>query len=830
MASEETSFGLEMSNTPLELRFVDHVECKIQSPEKEIISPTRESIKNPLLQPFTGENGNEMIGKEPEMISGGIIEEGNESKNSDSGLDFSNASSETTEEHFVDRQESYASVDKPESLTSPNKTVDKLFNFLNSESSQSLDALNNNSEVIVIEDSDDESERDNTQTATKDVYLGKEVDLHEGKADDANSAQDKAGDDSAMNLYWYTSNLDVDVAELEAFKESQAENMMSENVVSNLQVTVGNGYYKTKIVDVDLEADNQIKYKSETSFDIKTVPDKRESWSQAFESASSRILDLASELKSDPKVKKNRENESIKDAFETDAEKHPWGLDYENKVRTEIVKEANDELPDIGTIADTVNESKPMQAYSQIITQEHRPSDMGSQRVEEDVTDAVGYMELDETPVEQTHGSVSGITAEDSLRLKSQEYESIKMVEDDFSEDVADAVGYIELKDRPVEDVRVTQQSLSEACQSEIPQVTVTTSGTNTAVTSPENQMMQYKSSEKNFIEKRDVDHSEDVADAVGYMELKDKPVEQMYTASDQAVLQTSAQQTTDSNVNKNSIETSFRSLESQVIGVEVNGNFEMESDQRSQTSEGKDVPDAGLVQIEKVETANLQSPVQITVAEKEKVKAKPFDPFSVKRKYLITANSEDMLQNIGGVFLETETLIDEYLDDKNYSLTLSDCWLRLRNKKFEMKINAAFGVGPNKSPSVEMLTNENEIQEMLMKKYARKLEQKRRVSERQLDVLIDALDISEFVTFETSRRKYQMNDFIVTLDVTNFGFQVGEIEIVANSLTEMIADLVNMDALAVKLGMIFNYSCMSDLRNNNGNKFDKKIRKNFLQ
>lgn len=805
MASEETSLGLEMSDTPLELRFVDHVECKIQSPEKEIISPTKESIKNSLLLSFTGENGNEMNGKEPELVNGVIKEE---SRNSDSGLDSSNASSETTEEHFVDRQESYALVDKPDILTSPNKTVDKLFNFLNSESSQSLDALNNNSEVIVIEDSDDESERDNTQTATKDFYLGKEVDLHESKTDDANSAQDKAGDDSAMNLYWYTSNLDVDVAELEAFKESQAENLMSENVVSNLQVTVGNGYYKTKIVNVDLEADNQNKYKSETSFDIKTVPVKRDSWSQAFESASSRILDLASELKSDPKVKKNRENESIKDAFESDAEKHPWGLDYENKVRTEVVKEASDELPDIGTISDTVNESENKQSESQIITQEHRPGDMGSQRVEEDVTDAVGYMELDETPVEQTLGSVSGLTEEDILRLKSQKDESMIKVEDDFSEDVTDAVGYIELKDRPIEqDLRVTEQSLSEAQQSEISQVTVTTSGTDIVVTSHENQMMQYKSSEKKLIDKKDVDHSEDVADAVGYMELKDRPVEQveqMYTTSDQAVLQTSAQQTTDSNVYKNAIETSFRSLESQVIGVEVNGNFEMESDQRSQTSEGKDVPDAGLVEIEKVETAYLQSPVKVTVAEKEKVKAKPFDPFSVKRKYLITANSEDMLQKIGGVFLETETLIDEYLDDKNYSLTLSDCWLRLRNKKFEMKINAAFGCGPNKSPSVEMLTNENEIQEMLMKKYARKLEQKRRVSERQLDVLIDALDISEFVTFETSRKKYQMNDFIVTLDVTNFGFQVGEIEIVANSLTEMIAGLVNMDALAVKLGIFF--------------------------
>lgn len=804
--AEEKELGLDKLNPPLELRFVDHVESKILSPEKEVISPTKASIKDPLDISLGSINGTAMNNNEDTENGEKIQGETNEFKNSDSGLDSSNTSLETSEEHFIDRQESYASVDKPEVLTSPNKTVDDLFNFLNSESSQSLDALNNNSEVIVVEDSDQECERENalTEFVSKDIYLGKEVALHDVKGDAEWKMKAKDSDDSSMNLYWYTCNLDVDVAELEAFKESQEDDVESQNVSSNLEVTVGNGYYKTKIVDVDLESSNQTQYKSETNFDIKSEPIKRDSWSPAFESASSRILDLASELKSDPKVKKDKENGSIRDALDSDTEKHPWGLDIEDKMRTEASVEIHDELPDIGIFRNTENEQIALQSGNRIETQEIGTEEISASKNEVlDKPDTVGLIELNKKPVEQSVSSNEPVASneekmpaiEDSWNSIDLEVESTENREE-LSEDMADAVGYIEWKDMPVEqNVRATEQSVLETSKSDAVQRTVTTSGKDVESSSLENKILKYESSEILGV-KEDNDYGEDVADATGYMELKDKPVEQVITVSEQTVVESSAQRISQVTVTEQS-ETSVSNIESQIIGVEVKKGIWQES-------EGQDVPDARIEeieQIEKVENVQVQSPAQTAEKAQEMVKTKPFEPFHIKRKYLITSTSEDQLLKMGGIFLETETLIDEYLDDKNYSLILSDCWLRLRNKKFEMKINAAFGGGPNKPPSHEILTNENEIQEMLMKKYARTLEQKRRVSERELDVLIDALCISEFVTFETTQKKYQLDDFIVTMDATNFGFQVAEIEIVAKSLTEIMTDLVKMDALAVKLG-----------------------------
>ncbi|XP_053401805.1 uncharacterized protein LOC123548966 [Mercenaria mercenaria] len=794
MASEDSSEILESSKRPLELHFVDHVELKIQSPEKEVISPTKMSLKGSNAASLAGVNGKIVNGNASiESVlatADSIKDDQNETKSSDSGVDTSNNSSEIPEEYFIDRQESYTPVCEPEVLKSPDKTVDQLFNFLDSSSSQSLDALNNNSEVILGENED---EKDNVETAqTVDVYLGKEVALHECENGEGQSVENKVTDEGSMNLYWYTSSLDVDMTELEAFKVSQAENKMSENVTSNLEVTVGNGYYKTKNIDVELESSKESVYKSETSFDIKSEPVKRDGWSPAFESASSRILDLASELKSEPKHKKNRENESIRDTVEIDREKHPWGLDGDNKVRSEAATENQDDLPDIGDITSTDKVDGSVDTFqSSAYRSDMKSSEAAiailkneeARKAEsiEDEADAIGYMELKDRPIEQGIVTSESVQLETRKRLATEEVpEKVSADEqfEDYSEDVADAFGYMEWKDRPVEQVLVT----SEPVQLE----------TDMGLTTED--VLKKVSVDEQF-----EDYPEDVADAIGYMELKDKPVEQVIKASEQGILKASDQGKTEISVTERTDTSSVESIENQIIGQDIKVGISQESKPSMEaTSEGMDVPDAQLEAIEKLENQNVQSQIQDSLKEQ---KAKPFDPFNIKRKYLIANDSEETVQKMGGIFIETETLVDEYLDDKNYSLILNDCWLRLRNKKFEMKVNASFGYGPNKSPSVEMLTNEIEIQDMLMKRYEKTLEQKRRVSERQLDVLIDALGITEFVTFETTRKKYQVEDFIVTMDVTNFGFEVGDIEIVANSLPEMMTDLINMDSLAAKLG-----------------------------
>ena len=735
MASEETSEMIESSKPQLDnLHFVDHVETIIKSPEKEVISPTKLSIKGSFTSPTAGLNGkineNETIDSTDENAKGDHgKEDQNETKSSDSGLDSSNISSETSEEHFIDRQESYTAVEEPEVLSSPNKTVDKLFNFLDSSSTQSLDALNNNSEVIIGENKDDDSNKD--EVVQTDVYLGKEVALHGGDNGKAQNVENKVTDDTSMNLYWYTSSLDVDMAELEQFKTSQAEeSKMTENITTNLQITVGNGYYKAKNIEVDLEPQSESVYTSETSIDIKSTPVKRDSWSPAFESASSRILDLASEMKSEPKHKKDRENESIKSAADVEIEKHPWGLDSDYKVVSESVTESHDELPDIGEMSSRDDTDGTYQSEDSVAFIENEGLRI-TEGVEEDEADAIGYMELADKPIVEEVASKSSKSEKDKVSEQEDKVKTIKV-------------------DKDKQEIKVC---------------------------------------------------SEDVADAVGYMEWKDKPVDDAITVSEQTLLESVECRSTERTVGEVKSEvSSVTSIESQILGQTAM----VESSQKSKAAaEGIDSPDAQLNVIEKSENIIVQASVQESLREEVEIEQIPFDPFDIKRKYIVGNDSERAVEKMGGKFIETETLVDEYLDDVNYTLLLNDCWLRLRNKKFEMKVNAAFGCGPNISPSVEMLTIESDIQEMLMTKFEKTLEQKRRVSERHLDVLIDALGFSEFVTFETTRKKFLVDGFTVTLDTTNFGFQVGEIEIVANSLPEMMTALKNMDNLAAKLGMV---------------------------
>ncbi|KAL4234055.1 hypothetical protein ACF0H5_005709 [Mactra antiquata] len=661
-----------------ELRFVDHVESKIVSPDKECISPTKSPVKNKFPSDSLSS------AKESDII------DPNKSKNSDSGLDSSDTSAELGNESFVDRLEKHTNEAELEQLISPTKSNCNVLPNVN-DTLQTLDAINNNEESAT-----NDVTSDRTEVVKKDIYLGKEVCLHDnGNVETkVEIVKERHVSETSMNLYWYSSSLNVDLEELEAFKDSQ-----NDSATSNVQINVGNDYYHSKNKDSEKVNENGNTYKSEANFDIKLSPVNRENWSPAFESASSRILDLASELKTEPKGQNGVAKEEAK--VPENKEKHPWGLDSESRVITELVVEKSDELPEISELND-----KNIAMSQELVVGAY------------DETDATGMMEW----------KTSATRVEDAV----------------------DAVGYMELKDKP------------KQC---------------------DDKKKEYKQKKENDRKDEKSTKNVDEADAVGYMELKDRPLvpveEQIIASSDQTVLKTGK-------VNATATKTT---PEAQSINIsEIQGQImQMETEKK----EGLDDTDS-TISIEQV----------VEVKEGKKVEAK-FDPFTVKRTYLIDEKTDATVQKMGGLFIDSQKLIDEYLDDKNYSLTLKDSWLRLRNKKFEMKLNSALsGCGPNKTYNTEMIDNENEILEVLMNMYQKKLEQKRRVSERQLDVLIDALNITEFVTFETTRKRYQMDGFTITLDLTNFGYQVGEIEVVAGSSNEMTDGLKKMDALASKLGL----------------------------
>ncbi|KAH3774358.1 uncharacterized protein LOC127846430 isoform X2 [Dreissena polymorpha] len=638
------------------LNFIDRLEMKITSPGREMISPTKSSKQRSLF----GENDKDPV-----------------STVSDSGQDSSNKSSEghldEEAQTFVDRQERYTEAEETDKILSEKTTVERLFDFLEPEM-QSLDFANNNNGFA--DDYDDENDVDNefgpneqlvelkiTECVTGDVYLGKEV----GKdgCDENNEQESKSfsSKSDSMNLYWYKDTPSLDLAELEAFKSSQAERVSTEITTSNL-------YYAAKNQQ-DIKESAENKYARDVIHQNRTAEDSnREKWSPAFESASSRILNLATELKSEPKAKRD-ESDATSQVVIVFEKQHPWGLESDEKLK---YKRRADELEDLPDLEDVI------------------------------ISDVYG----------KNVGSADEALGLDGDRkvksvVKMSHLKSFKDLENESNEDEEDAVGYIEMKDKP---------------------------GVQEAVSASEVRNVEMVQAAKTGIE---MEKAEEMS--MSFCNNLDNR-----TVSPKSMQKFSSQQT---------VADVVESVEKQPVETSTSGH--------------------------------IQEPFV-------------YDPFTVKRTYKSSVKSEEMLQGKNGVFVETETFVDEYLDDKCYSLILQDSWLRLRNKRFEMQVNASFGYG-NNSTMDEILTNENDIKEMLMNMYSTELEQRRKVSDSHVDVLIDSLGLMEFVSIVTTRKRYQVGNCMVLLEVSDKGHMVGEIEIIVNSPRAIPKALDQMDALASEIG-----------------------------
>ena len=592
-----------------ELHFVDHVECKIHSPDKEVISPTK-SIKPVFPMTNGAGKGDSKPGKEP----------------------------------------------------------------LKNVNEKSIDAVNNNTEASAKVTGINVKAKQVEVTIKDDLYLGKEVSLHD---QDANSADGKGGtyksefnvnekretSSATMNLFWYSgSAMNVDLEEIEAFKNSK-----DETYTSSLQITTGNGYYRTKN-DGGEKVANGVHSTAEMKSQFNTKQEKMETWSAAFESASSRILGLASELKGQPKQASSVENAARKE------DHHPWGLESGQKVVTVDGEVSTEVLPDLSELEAGKN-----------------------------IHDTVD-------------GQVKG--REDVRRVKASNKSK------QHAEDVADAVGYMDIKDKPNKKVANQNNSSTDST---------------------------------------------------------DQVVKEKLFSVEQSSLERNFQ--TDAKVSSKS-----QSVEQFISPAKSQSVY---------SKQGTDVVDGGkkvVPMVEEVVQSSDTTPLQTAI--KETV----YDPFTVKRTYYISEKSEAQLHNNGGIFIETETLVDEYLDDGDYSLTLKDCWLRLRNKKFEMKLNAGFGSAKGTD---QLLTGEQEIKEALLNMFSREFEQRRKVSENQLDVIVDSLAMEEFTTFETVRSKYQVGNCMVTIDSTNFGVMNGQIEMMAENPSKIPDVLTTIEKLSTDIGKL---------------------------
>lgn len=124
------------------------------------------------------------------------------------------------------------------------------------------------------------------------------------------------------------------------------------------------------------------------------------------------------------------------------------------------------------------------------------------------------------------------------------------------------------------------------------------------------------------------------------------------------------------------------------------------------------------------------------------------------------------------GTFLGSRILTDTYYDTSDFRYTTSDIWLRERECKFELKIGLRNTQG--EIDRYEEVTDEAEI----IKKLG--LEK-----EKDLIKALSKAKIYPYATFQTVRRKYQIEEFTIDLDLAYFDdfiYRIAEIEMVVNS------------------------------------------------
>lgn len=185
-----------------------------------------------------------------------------------------------------------------------------------------------------------------------------------------------------------------------------------------------------------------------------------------------------------------------------------------------------------------------------------------------------------------------------------------------------------------------------------------------------------------------------------------------------------------------------------------------------------------------------------------------------IERKFLVTGETGKKILNAGGTYSGVVTLTDSYFDNENYSLTKGDFWLRRRNDQWELKMPPKNREEKSTCTQYEEVTSERDIVSEVAAILCNTANQNNDDTVNGNDqiyglndvqTLVKKFDLKPFAELVTNRKNYRMNDEIsVTIDETDFGFHVGEIEMmVQSSDADVMKDAVaKIDGVAQSLGM----------------------------
>ncbi|XP_045920492.1 thiamine-triphosphatase isoform X2 [Micropterus dolomieu] len=185
-----------------------------------------------------------------------------------------------------------------------------------------------------------------------------------------------------------------------------------------------------------------------------------------------------------------------------------------------------------------------------------------------------------------------------------------------------------------------------------------------------------------------------------------------------------------------------------------------------------------------------------------------------VERKFLCSADILKTLEEIG-VCVGQLQFRDQYFDTPKFDLTLRDVWLRKRKGRWELKcpatVNVTEGTGGEQSKAQAALctrykeiTNLPEIQ-LRVKEVIKDICADRETNSSQEDESwLSKMNLVCFAEFTTVRRSFTLEEegVQIDLDQADFGYHVGEIEVLVPEGGDVQSALEKIERTARKLGL----------------------------
>ncbi len=183
---------------------------------------------------------------------------------------------------------------------------------------------------------------------------------------------------------------------------------------------------------------------------------------------------------------------------------------------------------------------------------------------------------------------------------------------------------------------------------------------------------------------------------------------------------------------------------------------------------------------------------------------------FEVEQKFSISPETREKLAALGALKKGSKSFTDIYYDTTDHSLTFNDFWLRKRNGSWQLKSPLQRHASKPLTDKYKETENEEDILKLLTEcGFVIKRD------ERSLQQLVDTqflVAISEFTTLReiwllpSDPEIEGLSGGNVVLDSTNEGYEIGEVELMADShtLTNQAEEFVKEMATKISTFLYF--------------------------